>query len=356
MSSYYTTAELEAMRKAQLRKELDDSIMRLKEQLREEHTNSVQTTAGENIKQSVFVSDDSVSGYSTESIETGPVFLNEKDKSTVQREVLDLSDLLISKDTRPTKLELELESWITKAYERPIITETDERDRARIVAELAKIVASSADIEDKIKSVKMRVKSYLQGATAVTDSEKEKMEERYYEYCALCEMLDISPDEKLPYRIEKEAARMKALLERRKQDEYVMAVIEEIMGELGCHAKNSAVLDHTEGQIYSVDGHPLCDVFIGNDGSGIMFEPVGETKKCSLERKRQIENSANSICSLYSTLEERAAEQGVILNRVYAEPAHIDEMCVQEDVAESTARKKQRKATVQKQRVLNAEE
>lgn len=357
MSSYYTTAQLEAMRKARLKQELADSIQKLKEQMRIEHANNVQITGSSNIETTVFVADDSVNGYNKSVAITGAMLQSENTQSSDKRDDFDFSGLLISsRSKRPTKLELELDSWVQKVDERPIISEKDEKDRTRLLAELAKTIQSSTmDIEDKLRSVRMRVSSYLQGAAKVTDADKEKLESTYYEYCALCAMLDIKPTERLPYRVEKEVSRMTAVLEKRRQDEYVMDVIEDIMEELGCHAKDDAVLDHTVGQMYAVDGHPLCDVFVGSDGSGIMFEPVGESKGGSLERQRQIESSANSICSLYATLEERAAEKGVILKRVYIEPAHIDEMCVQSDISERSARKRQRKTSTQKQRALNSE-
>lgn len=356
MSSYYTTAQLEAMRKARLKKELADSIQRVKEQLQTEHINSVQMTAGANIATTVFVTDDAVGGYSKNAVVTGAMLQDEKSRGDIKRDELDFSGLLFSTHKKTTKLEQELDSWVKKVDERPIISEMDEKDRTRLLAELAKTIQASAiDIEDKIRSVKMRVSTYLQGSARITDADKAKMESTYFEYCALCEMLEVKPTERLPYRVEKEAARMTYVLEKRRQDEYVMDVIEHIMEDLGCHATDDAVLDHTVGQMYAVDGHPLCDVFVGNDGSGIMFEPVGESKGGSLERQRQIESSANSICSLYATLEERAAEKGVILKRVYIEPVQIGEMCVQSDISERSAGKRQRKTSTQKQRALNLE-
>lgn len=357
MSSYYTTAQLEAMRRELLKKELAESIAQLKEQMKVKQANEVQITEGLNIKTSVIIEDKVVERELKEMVITGDMLQADKCQSIEKREALDFSDLLIATRKTATKLELELDSWVKKADERPIVTEKDEKDRTRILAELAKVInASETDIEDKIRAVKMRVTSYLQNAVLMTDAEQERIKSKYYEYCALCEMLEVKPVETLPYRVEKEVERMTSVLEKRRQDEYVMDVIEEIMGELGCHAKDDAVLDHTTGQMYSVDGHPLCDVFVGNDGSGIMFEPVGESKGGSLERQRQIERSANSICSLYATLEERAAEKGVILKRVYADPTHISEMCVQSDISERRARKKQRRTASLKQRIFNSED
>lgn len=356
MSSYYTTAQLEAMRKARLKQELSDALQRLKEQLQTEHSNNVKISSGENVEISVFATDDSVGGYQKNTVVTGAMLEVETEKAATTRDDLDFSELLFSSHKKPTKLEIELDSWVKKVEERPVISEKDERDRTRLLAELAKAIqATAVDIEDKISAVNMRVTSYLQGAVKVTSTDKKKMESDYYQYCALCQMLEVKPAEKYPYRIRKEIGRMTAVLEKRHQDEYIMGVIEDVMEELGGHAKDDAVLDHTIGQIYTVDGHPLCDVFIGNDGSGIMFEPVGDSKEGSLEKRRQIESSANTICSLYGKLEEKAAERGVILKRVYIEPAHIDQMCVRSDIKERSARKKQRKTTVQKQKAMGPE-
>lgn len=357
MSSYYTTAQLEAMRKALLKQELADSIQRLKEQLQTEHINSNHMTVGANNETTVVLEDYAVGGYSKNVVVTGAMLQTEECQSSGKQEELDFSRFLCSVNKKSTKLEYELDFWVKKIDERPIVSERDERDRTRLVAEIAKMIhVSTTDIEDKIRAVKMRVSAYLQGATRVTVADKEKMESTYYEYCALCKILEIKPTERFPYRVEKEVVRMTAVLEKRRQNEYVMGVIESIMEELGCHAIDDAILDHTVGQMYSVDGHPLCDVFIGHDSTGIMFEPVGESKDGTLERQRQIESSANSICSLYTTLEERAVEKGVILKRVYIEPAHIQEMCVHSDIREISDRKSQRRTSTQKQRALNSED
>ena len=357
MSSYYTTAELEELKMAQLKKELAESIQRLREQMQIKHANNVQITSGANVKTSVSIADNIISGYSKNTKITGDMLQMGERQSDTKRDSLDFSEMLFSMHKKSTKLEYELELWVKKADERPIITENDEKDRIRLFNELTKIIQSSVtDIEDKIKSVKMRVTSYLQCAPIITDSDKERIHAIYYGYCALCELLEVTPTEILPYQVEKEVDRMTAILEKRRQDEYIMSVIEEIMGDLGCNTINDAILDNIVGQTYSVDGHPLCDVFVGNDGSGIMFEPVGESKGGSIEKQRKIENSANSICSLYEILEERAAEKGVILNKVYIEPAHIGEMYVWSDISESSEKKKRRKTTTRQQYTLNSED
>ena len=164
MSSYYTAAELEARRKAKLKQDLADSISKLKEQLRAEHENKAQITAGANIEMTVFAEDNAVGGYSGKTVVSADTLQSEGSRDGSVRDELDLSGLLISAHKKPTKLEQELDQWIRKAEERPIISEKDEKDRTRLLAELAKTVnAPDTDIEDKVRAVRMRVTAYLQG-------------------------------------------------------------------------------------------------------------------------------------------------------------------------------------------------
>lgn len=360
MSSCYNTVKLEAMRKARLKQELTDSIQMLREQLQTESENNTHVTQRSNIDIAVSLADDSAEGYCGEAVITGSMLENADSKSKTGRSELDFSSLLSAAGATHAKPESELDSLIKKVDERPIISEKDEEDRTRLLAGLAKIVHEpTMDIEDKLRLIKMRVSSYLQGAAVITKSDEEKIKSEYYEYCALCEMLDVKPTEKLPYRVKKEIVRMTSVLEKQKQDAYIMDVIGEIMEDLGCHVKSNATLNHTTGQMYAVDGHPLCDVFVGSDGNGIMFEPVGESRDGSLEKQRQIEESANYTCSLYEIVEERAAEKGVILKRVYIAPARISDMCVKSDISDISERsdtKSRRSGSNKKQEVLNSED
>ena len=357
MSSYYTAAELEAMRKAQLRRELEQTISALTEQMRTEHENTVQLTEAGSVVLTVFADDKAVGGGVATAAVTGEALKMERESASEKRDELDFSSLMFAGKKKPTRLEQELDSWLQKAETRPVLTERDEKDRARVLAELQSILQSAdMDIEDRVQAVRMRVTSYLQGGEKLTEADKAQIEADYLQYCALCSLLEVAPTERLPYRVKRETERMTRVLEKRREDSYVMEVIESIMEELGCHVREEAVLDHTMGQVFSIDGHPLCDVFIGNDGSGIMFEPVSDTKGASAEQQRKIEQSANSVCSLYGELEARAAEWGVMLRRVYLEPASVGEMCAQEDLSQRKESKKRRKNAAQKPRAMGMEE
>ena len=355
MSSSYTAAQLEEMRKAKLRQQLSESVQALRDQLRTKHDNQVTVSASSGVVTSVFIEDEAVGDYDDVDEVSEAAFAQEQREQAAEREELDFSSLLAAETRKPTRLEQELEAWIAKADERPIVSEKDERDRARLITELKRIKGSDTDVEDKLRMIRMRVTSYLQGAVKLTEQDREEIGSAYFEYCALCQLLGIQPTETLPHRVKTETARLFAVLERRKREEYVMTTMHEIMAELGCTPKDEAVLDRVSGRVYSVEGHPLCDVFIGIDGNGIMFEPIGETKDCSLEKRRSIERSAGAVCSLYDRIEEKAAERGVLLRRVYHEPAQFETMCVQTDVQKKTRKRRQRAAS-EKQQTMRTEE
>ena len=91
MSSYYTAAQLEAMRKARLKQELSDAIQRLKEQLQTEHSNNVKMSSSENVEMSVFAIDDSIGGYQKNAVVTGAMLEIGTEKAITRRDDLDFS-------------------------------------------------------------------------------------------------------------------------------------------------------------------------------------------------------------------------------------------------------------------------
>ena len=368
MSSYYTSAQLEAQRQARIEAELERKIQEIKNQLANsiqnvqaqlqiQHVNKGVMTEMNHYKVSVQMADDAVEGRCANVTINAETLLAGQRQQAQVREGLDWSKLLQTVDVLPTKLEIELESWIKKVDERPMLSPKDEADRERILIELNTLLQSSdMDIEDKIQRAKKSVTSYLQAAPKLSEWDKAQMESNYCEYCALCELLEEAPVETVSYRIEKEIQKMKERLTKQAKDAYVQQVISEIMTSIGCELKTEVVLNQTEGQLYSVDGHPFCDVFVGNEGSGILFETVGKDEARSMEQKRNMERSANSICSLYQTVAERAAQRGVILKQIYFSNAVLNQMHMQSDVNEQKVSKKQRNQRSRKQNAARMEE
>ncbi len=358
MSSYESTARLEAERREMLRRQLkqrlDNSVSDLRSQLESDRHSEVRMEHAASIVMTVF-EDDGVSGGPFEESTVSAQALMDESGKAAARDELDLSSLLRQHSEQPTKLEAELDSWIRRADERPIVTEKDETDRKRLLTELERIKNDpTIDIEDRVRLVKMRVKAYLDGAVRLTDEDKKKQETTFLEYCALCQMLGMVPTERVPYKVEREVARLKKVAQTRAEEEYISDVVGEIMEDLGCKPKELVILDGVEGVIYSVEGQPLCDVFVAQDGSGIMFETVGTSRDGSLEGRRRLESSANKVCSLYEVIEQRAAEKGVILQRIYMDPAKADSMVLSTEVRRSQS--KARKKRVTKKKAQGAEE
>ena len=354
MSSYYTTAQLEAMRKARLKAELLEHLDKIRAQLLEKHQNNVVVSAATNLEITVTNNDEGVSGF-TSSVRIGEELRQEQTASS--RTILDLSSLLQENHIFASQFEQEIEKLVDAIDQRAVLTEQDAIDRERVLLETSKTLSNSKmDVEDKLKHLRMRIKSYIQGGTPSSSVDYQKLENEYYNYCALCKLVGEKPVETLPEKVSSATKRLLAAAEKQKQDAYIMSTIEEIMSTFGCLIKDQVVLDHTEGQLFSVDGHPLCDVFIGTDGSGIMFEPVAQTTDGSLDQKRALEVSANSVCSMYNKIEELALEQGIILKRVYAEPASVSSMCSQDNLQTSKKNKQQRKARTTKLKARTTED
>lgn len=352
MSSYLTSAQIEAQRAAQMKMELSKAIQNLKVQMRTNKENKVGVTVASHIKTSFIIRDDNIRG-DISNLEVSADSLHSDIKES--RGNYDFSSLLSSKQ-QPTKLELELDSWIEKINERPILDEVDFEERKNIIKELSSLIFNySMDIEDKVSRAKMCVSSFIKGGTLLTAVEQAELKDRYLEYEALCAMTNTEPTEYLPYMIDKAIEEMKSRLEKQHADKYIMDVISSIMEQLGCHVKDEIILDNTPGQLYSVDGQPLCDVFVGNDGHGMLFEPIGSSKNSSLETKRQIENSANTVCSMYSEIEKMAAEKGVILGRIAIAPAKFENMYYQEDISTGSTSHQRKREHNQKVRSLDSE-
>ena len=166
MSSYYTAAQLEAMRKEKIRKELADSIQRLSIQLQEKHENSVHINNSGNVEISVFVTDDTTSG-SGENLSVAKESLTQSANiARTQQDGLDFSGLLISKH-RVSKLEEELNSWIERVDERPIITQNDE--------DLRKIAYSSINKLSEGIAEGIQVNRNLSVYTCLPDDENSKV-------------------------------------------------------------------------------------------------------------------------------------------------------------------------------------
>lgn len=354
MSSYYTTAQLETMQKARLKAELLENLDKIRAQLLEKHQNDVVVSAATNLEITVTNDDKGVSGF-TSSVRIGEELRQEQTVSS--RIILDLSSLLRENHIFASQLEQEIEKLVDAIDQRAVLTEQDAIDKERVLLETSKTLSNNKmDVEDKLKHLRMRIESYIQGGILSSNVDYQKLENEYYNYCALCQLVGEKPVETLPEKVSSATKRLLEVAEKQKQDAYIMSTIEEIMSTLGCSVKDQVVLDHTEGQLFSVDGHPLCDVFVGADGSGIMFEPVAQTTDGSLDQKRTLEASANIVCSKYDKIEELALERGIVLKRVYAEPASVSSMCFQNNLQASKKNERQRKARTTKLKARTTED
>ena len=212
MSSYFTTAELEQMRKAQIRRQLEQKLNALQAQLRA-GGESTATVAAAAAAQTVSIQDDALRGYTYTG--SGPS-VTERSTQPEARTVIDLSALL-RVPTAPSKLSRQLEATIRKADERAILTQADAQDKARLMTAISQITSDpNMDIEDKILAVQLRVQSFLQCGTPISAVDTQKLQDARLEYSALCRMLELTPQaDLLPDQIRHEICAMYATLEEK---------------------------------------------------------------------------------------------------------------------------------------------
>ena len=135
MSSYYTTAQLEAMRKARLKAELLENVDKIRAQLLEKHQNDVVVSAATNIEITVTNDDEGISGFQS-SVQIGEELRHEQLLSS--RSILDLSSLLQESHNVPSMMEQEIEKLIDSIDQRAVLTEQDVIDKDRILHETSK--------------------------------------------------------------------------------------------------------------------------------------------------------------------------------------------------------------------------
>ena len=113
MSSYYTTAQLEAMRKARLKAELLENLDKIRAQLLEKHQNDVVVSAATNMEITVTNDDEGVSGFQS-SVQIGEELRHEQALSS--RSILDLSSLLLESHSIPSQMEQEIEKLVDSIF------------------------------------------------------------------------------------------------------------------------------------------------------------------------------------------------------------------------------------------------
>lgn len=332
MSSYYTAAELEARRREQLRQELRSSIQAMTEQLRMEANR--QTEVQEVISAAAADEDAGVSGYQFQGTraETGTV-------SQKSHEALDFSALLLLPETDVWKERMQ--ALRDRISERAVLSRRDEAARSRLEQELERLEENETLApEERWAAAERRVNAYLAAGAPASKTDRGWLESLALEYRALCVLAGTAAEETLPEAMEEEIRKLTRKLERKREDAYIEQALTEIMEDLGCHVREQAVLGPAAGRLFSVEGHPLCDVFVGEDQSGFLFEPIAVKKAVSPEQKRQIQEGAAHICGLYDELEQRAAAKGILLREVYRLPVSWQGMREQKTALDSRRRRK----------------
>ena len=340
-SSYYTAAQLEAMRKEELRQSLLLRIAATKKQL--EDTSNQAPSQGDsfsNFEITAAQADESVSGVEKKSVSVEAFLVESQDLSA-----LDFSSLISSVSVTSNPLNDKLSALLAQIDERPILRKEDQNEHERLISGIHKIMLDKKiDMEDVVNIAEMRIHSYLSSDKASSVRDIKRFDELRLEYRALCSMLSEVEKPLLLDELEVFVPRMESTLLKREEDEYIVHAIEQSMEAVGFRMQESCTLEKVEGLRYAVDNSPLCDVFVAQDGGGFLFETIVKSGDESLNRRNQVEENARSICSKYTLLEEEAAKRGVILNCIdLVEPRYGEIATEAKIVASHGARKRRQK-------------
>lgn len=340
MSSSYASYELEKERQRRLREQLRNELRESADRLMARADASNASRSGgvyRAVVTGVSLSDDRAAG------EWGDLTVSE-DSAGLQRRAERTrtleSGLVRTAAPKADKWRTEAEKLYAIVEQSPDLTRRDREEKERVLEEMRRVFGDeSADIEVRIDGMRMRAEAFAGSRPRLTAAEKKRLSHRRYLYAAMCGELSLTPVCAAPYEIEDEIARMTPILEKRREDAYAMDVIEECLEELGCQSVSDAVLDHTAGVLFDVEEAPLCRLFVGDDGTGLVFEPVAK------ENAGTSAAGVDRVCSLYAKLGELAAQKGVLLRPVYTMPPEGAAVSREEDVSgRREHRKKKRTA------------
>lgn len=349
MSSYYTTAQLEAMRKEKLRKRLNESIDFLRNKLSECTSNDIGAVISFGTVHTKVIEDEISSGFEFK----GEISNSIPEGTEIsEREKLDLSSLLSVGNKKADKMN-KLRNSIEKIKKRAILYIKDENERLKIENIVKQIVVdSSLDLDSKIEIIDMKVEGYIRSGILVENVDVDYVNSRFMEYRTLCEMLEIQPTEKLLERVELKCNELRAKLQKQEEEKYIAETISDIMKELGCSGMGSSILQNVEGEMFEIEGYEYCNIFIGKQEHSVLFEPVIHSREGSVNHKKRVQADIDGVCSFYAEVARRAAERGVILTKVDFEPVLVETATVSEKVQSGYAtkkRKQQQKKLIEKQ-------
>ena len=314
MSSGYDYAELERRRQEQLEQQFRESLEKLKSQmdLRKLHTEDQQSTAVRESDPGIAEQDQNT--RSRASFEETVRLRNLKET----HQQLDLTGLRHLGKAGESEFQRRFRDLGPRAEQRAVLSGEDAAEKKVLLQALQKLQKTDMDEELRLQKGESLLDAYLSRGVTLDEVLQKKLEDREKTYLALCRMVRMEPRQLWPDQMEPEILRLEEVVRKRRQEAYIMNTLSGILEEMNCHLAARSILDHTPGLLFSVDGSPLCDVFMGTDGYGILFEPITDRRRKA--DSKVVFSSIQGVCGLYDELERRAREKGILLTREYQDP------------------------------------
>jgi hypothetical protein len=176
-----------------------------------------------------------------------------------------------------------------------------------------------ADEKIELDYFKILIDSRFQILLSQMETHMANDEEEHFEYLALCQLLDIPPQEYKEIDIISKIKELTKQLQLKLEEEYVYKNLKEVFCELGLEIVDEMKVDGLNGQKIVVPDTDNCSVFMSLNGSSILFETFAETESqnsLSSDQSLMIEQEANRICSVHQEVARRMKKRGILLSVV----------------------------------------
>ncbi len=345
MSVKYTRAQLKAMRKLELKKQLEYNIQEIKKKLSDNIKNTA-VTSNNGFGATVANSDNINDDFKSSEIKYEYDINNNKKNNVELHKELDFSRILINCKNCETSFQKKVNELLIRINNRDFKSEKDTQDYNRLMSYITETLNDTLlTDDDKLLYLEKRINIFLQLHDNIAKENSTNLHDIIFEYHALCKLADITPVEKNAQRMIKESIKLKEALQTRMQDEYILNTLNDIMNDLGCNLKQESILNNTAGQLFSINGNLLCDVFMGTEHGNILFEAVAHSKNDLSVSKKQMQESAGSVCEMYKEIASLAAKKDVILNDIYNYEVNESNIHVIEDLKQEDNKNTRRKKT-----------
>ena len=298
--STYSFAELEAMRKAKMRTEIDGMISKL-----------VTQKSKENEKKwgySNLIVDDSKDDFTLDLKIDMSVSINKEQKNDAEcdeEKYVDISSLVFSNDLYKKKIENLINEIKETEVRIPLMNIKEE-----LLGTVERYLEGQNTDKDVLDICREMIINYIK--------EEKRYNILFDRYIVLCDILDIVPNDDISLeKLEKIIQEYEYIIQKQKEREYILSATIETLKELGYKIEKSFVLQEVDEENlkgFLLDNEELIGsrLFIGMDGDGLVLETMLDDVSEGVSAAMATE-SAKQTCSHKKQVSNILKEKGVFV-------------------------------------------